>query len=151
MNNYSDDPYNLSRFTNAQDPIYDQVRSELSQGFKMSHWMWFIFPQVAGLSLSPTSRRFSISSLDEAIAYMNHPVLGPRLLECTNLVTNVSGKTIKQILGFTDSTKFRSSMTLFTYAATDNTLFKSALQKYFSGQYDQLTIDRLQDGEYRKA
>ena len=144
MNNYSEDPYNLNRFISAQDPVYDQVRSELRQGFKMTHWIWFIFPQIKGLSLSSTSQTFSISSLEEAVSYANHPVLGPRLLECTHLVTNVSGKTIKQILGFTDSTKFRSSMTLFAYAATDSPLFKEALKKYFSGQYDQLTIDKLQ-------
>ena len=143
MNNYSEDPHNLSRFVKAQDPVYDQVCLELTQGFKMTHWIWFIFPQISGLSLSETSRKFSISSLKEAVAYMNHPILGPRLIECTALLTDVSSRTIKQILGLTASMKFRSSMTLFTHATPENQLFETALLKYFSGQYDQLTIAKL--------
>ena len=118
MNDRPDDYYNLYRFVEAQDQIYDQVYSELRQGLKLTHWMWFVFPQLEGLSLSATSRKFAISSLEEAIAYLEHPLLGPRLRKCTELVNSTSGKTINQILGPTDSLKFRSSMTLFLRTAT---------------------------------
>ena len=109
----------------------------------MTHWMWFIFPQIEGLSSSTMSKRFAISSLEEAAAYLNHPVLGARLKQCTELVINTSGRTLKQILGPTDNLKFRSSMTLFAHACTQNEVFETALTKYFSGGYDQLTLDRL--------
>ena len=105
--------------------------------------MWFVFPQLEGLSLSATSRKFAISSLEEAIAYLEHPLLGPRLRKCTELVNSTSGKTINQILGPTDSLKFRSSMTLFAHATKENSVFESALQKFFDGQYDRLTLERL--------
>ena len=143
MNQYPDDPYLLERFVEAQDSVYDQVCWELQQGLKMTHWMWFIFPQIEGLSSSAMSKRFAISSLEEAAAYLNHPVLGARLKQCTELVINTSGRTLKQILGPTDNLKFRSSMTLFVHAATENEVFETALTKYFSGGYDQLTLDRL--------
>ena len=137
------DPYHLERFVEAQNPVYDQVCRELQQGLKMTHWMWFIFPQIEGLSSSAMSKRFAISSLEEAAAYLNHPVLGARLKQCTELVINTSGRTLKQILGPTDNLKFRSSMTLFAHACTQNEVFETALTKYFSGGYDQLTLDRL--------
>ena len=105
--------------------------------------MWFIFPQIEGLSSSAISRKFAIYSLEEAAAYLNHPVLGARLKECTELVINTSGRTLKHILGPTDNLKFRSSMTLFAHAAAENQVFATALTKYFSGRYDQLTLDRL--------
>ena len=143
MSKYLGDPYALHRFVDAQDPVYDQVCSELRQGLKMTHWMWFIFPQIEGLSSSAMSRRFSISSLEEADAYLNHSVLGPRLIQCTEFVINTSGRTLKQILGPTDNMKFRSCMTLFAHTTTSNEVFEDALQRYFSGQYDQLTLDRL--------
>ena len=143
MNDRPDDYYDLYRFVEVQDPIYDQVCSELRQGLKLTHWMWFVFPQLEGLSLSATSREFAISSLEEAIAYLEHPLLGPRLRQCTELVNSTSGKTIKQILGPTDSLKFRSSMTLFAHATKENRVFESALQKFFDGQYDHLTLERL--------
>ncbi len=143
MTNDIDDPYALHRFVDAQDSVYDQVCSELRQGHKRSHWIWFIFPQIEGLGLSPTSRAFAISSLEEAAAYCRHPILGPRLLQCTELVNEISGRQIQQILAPPDDLKFGSSMTLFAYATTDNQVFEAALQKYFSGQYDQLTLDRL--------
>ena len=143
MNQHPDDPYLLKRFVEAQNPVYDQVCWELQQGLKMTHWMWFIFPQIEGLSSSTMSRKFAISSLEEATAYLDHPVLGARLKQCTELVINTSGRTLKQILGPTDSLKFRSSMTLFAHAATENEVFETALTKYFSGGYDQLTLDRL--------
>ena len=109
----------------------------------MTHWMWFIFPQIEGLSSSAMSRRFAITSLDEADAYLDHSVLGPRLIQCTEFVVNTSGRTLKQILGPTDNMKFRSCMTLFAHATASNQVFEDALQRYFSGRYDQLTLDRL--------
>ena len=143
MNQSSENPYNLARFIEAQNPVYGQVCQELEQGHKLSHWMWFIFPQMEGLSASAVSRRFAISSLQEAESYINHPVLGNRLIECTGLVINVSDRTINQILGPIDSMKFRSCMTLFSHTTIDNDLFKKALKKYFSGEYDRLTIEKL--------
>ena len=112
-------------------------------GRKESHWMWFIFPQVAGLGQSPTSVRFAISSLDEARAYLTHPVLGPRLKECTKLVLDVEGKTARQIFGPVDELKFRSSMTLFAGAAPEDDLFERCLEKYFAGAPDRATLTKL--------
>ena len=143
MDGHSGDSYALQRFVDAQDRVYDQVCSELRQGLKMTHWMWFIFPQIGGLSSSAMSRRFAITSLDEADTYLNHSVLGPRLIQCTEFVVNTSGRTLKQILGPTDNMKFRSCMTLFAHTTASNEVFEDALQRYFSGQYDQLTLDRL--------
>ena len=137
------DPYHLERFVEAQNPVYDQVCRELQQGLKMTHWMWFIFPQIEGLSSSAMSRRFAIPSLDEADAYLDHSVLGPRLVQCTEFVIDTSGITVKQILGPTDNMKFRSCMTLFARTTASNKVFEDALQRYFSGRYDQLTLDRL--------
>ena len=137
------DPYHLERFVEAQNPVYDQVCWELQQGLKMTHWMWFIFPQIEGLSSSAMSRRFAMSSLEEADAYLNHSVLGARLIQYTELVINTSGRPLKQILGPTDSMKFRSSMTLFAHATIEILVFEDALQRYFSGQYDHLTLGRL--------
>ena len=131
------------RFVGAQGLVYDQVCSELRQGLKMTHWIWFIFPQISGFSSSATSRKFAISSLEEAGAYLDHPILGPRLRQCTKLVTQTSNRTIKQILGFTDSLKFRSSMTLFAHATTQNQVFEGALRKYHEGGYDEWTLERL--------
>lgn len=137
------DPHNLQRFLDAQDPVYDRVREELRAGRKRSHWMWFIFPQIAGLGYSGTARFYAIRSLAEATAYLEHPVLGPRLRECTQLVTEVADKTIHDILGSPDDMKFRSSMTLFANAAGDAELFEAALRKYFKGEHDPLTMERL--------
>ena len=138
------DPHNLQRFVDAQDRIYDDVCSELRQGLKTGHWIWFIFPQIVGLGHSQLANTFAISSRAEAEAYLNHPILGPRLRECTQLVTLVNGRSIKQIFGEIDSLKFRSSMTLFAYATSDNAVFKGALQKYFGGEFDRLTLERLE-------
>ena len=135
------DHYNLTRFVEAQDLVYEQVCCELEEGRKLTHWMWFIFPQISGLSSSSTSIKFAIVSLDEASQYLDHPVLGPRLRHCTELVCNIQDRSAKQILGMTDAVKFRSCMTLFAYATTDNSLFVSALNKYFAGQYDVLTLE----------
>jgi uncharacterized protein (DUF1810 family) len=137
------DPYNLQRFVDAQYPIYDEVCRELRSGYKRGHWMWFIFPQIAGLGNSATAREFAISSLKEAEAYLKHPILGPRLRECTQLVIAIEDHWAYEIFGGIDSKKFRSSMTLFTHATTDNRVFKNALQKYFGGEFDQLTLERL--------
>jgi len=139
----SNDPYNLQRFVSAQEPVFEQVVSELRQGSKRTHWIWFIFPQIEGLGHSQTARKFSLSSLQEAQAYINHSLLGQRLRECTHLVNLVKGRSIDEIFGYPDDLKFRSSMTLFANATSDNAVFKDALQKYFNGQFDPLTIERL--------
>jgi uncharacterized protein (DUF1810 family) len=138
-----DDPYNLNRFVEAQNRVYHQVCSELRQGSKQSHWMWFVFPQIKGLGYSPMSKAFAISSLEEAKAYLRHPILGPRLLECTKLVNSTSGLTIHDIFGSPDDLKFHSSMTLFAHAEPDNPVFVEALRKFFGSRYDQLTLDQL--------
>lgn len=137
------DPYDLQRFVDAQDPVYDKVRAELRDGSKRSHWMWFIFPQIMGLGASPLARRFAISSLSEATAFLEHPILGPRLAECTRLVNLVEGRPIEQIFGSPDDLKFRSSMTLFAHATAENQVFVDALQKYFKGEFDPATLSRL--------
>lgn len=137
------DPYDLQRFVDAQNPVYDKVRAELREGRKRWHWMWFIFPQIAGLGSSPMARRFAISSLAEATAFLEHSLLGPRLAECTRLVNLVEGRPVGQIFGYPDDLKFRSSMTLFARAAAENQIFVDALQKYFAGELDPATIERL--------
>jgi len=138
-----DDSYNLQRFLDAQSGHFEEVCSELRQGCKTGHWMWFIFPQIQGLGHSPMAKHFAISSLEEAAAYLRHPVLGPRLQECTRLVNLVEGRSIHQIFGSPDDMKFRSSMTLFFHATSDNDIFQTALQKYFEGQPDRLTLALL--------
>ena len=140
-----DDPFNLNRFIEAQTPIYDRVCSELRRGRKTSHWMWFIFPQIEGLGFSGMSRRYSISGLDEARAYLEHPVLGARLKECTELVCAVPDKTVHDILGSPDDLKFRSCMTLFCRASGEPNIFEDALKRYFSGQLDPLTLGRIRE------
>lgn len=139
----SDDPYNLQRFIDAQNPIFEKVCSELGAGYKRSHWIWFIFPQIQGLAHSPTATYFAISSIEEARAYLLHPVLGPRLRVCTALVNDLADRTIAQIFGYPDHLKFRSSMTLFAHATKDSQLFRDALEKYFDGVSDPLTLARL--------
>lgn len=138
-----DDPHNLRRFIDAQNPVYQQVCAELKAGHKRGHWMWFIFPQISGLGSSPIANEFAIKSVAEAEAYLRHPILGPRLRECARLVTSVEGRSIDQILGYPDNLKFRSSMTLFVHATSDNQVFMDALRKYFEGGFDPLTVDRL--------
>lgn len=141
--NGSDDPFDLNRFVSAQDPMWSHVLAELRAGVKRSHWIWFIFPQMKGLGRSPTADHFGIGSLKEAGAYARHPLLGPRLVECTQLVNLIQGRTINQILGSPDDLKFRSSITLFARAAPDITVFNDALKKYFNGQPDPLTLELL--------
>lgn len=135
--------FDLDRFVSAQASVYERVLSELRAGLKQSHWMWFIFPQIAGLGHSAMSQRYAISSLQEATEYLHHPLLGARLRECTQLVTAVSGKSIDSILGRPDNMKFHSSMTLFAKATDQNHEFIEALQKYFNGHLDQATLERL--------
>ena len=137
------DPYNLHRFLSAQAPLIAQVRTELRAGKKSSHWMWFVFPQIAGLGRSEMAQRFAIASLDEARAYLAHHILGPRLKECTSLVLAVEGRSIAEIFGTPDDLKFHSSMTLFARAAPQEPIFKAALQKYFGGKEDPLTLDGI--------
>ena len=137
------DPYNLQRFVDAQNPVFEQVCKELQQGQKRSHWMWFIFPQLKGLGSSHTAAHFAISGREEAEMYLKHPALGPRLRECARLVNLVEGRSIQQIFGYPDDLKFRSSMTLFAAVTSENKVFKDALQKYFAGKGDPLTIARI--------
>ena len=139
----ADDPFNLQRFVDAQAPVYERVRAELTNGRKQSHWMWFIFPQIAGLGHSAMAQRYAISSLDEAKAYLAHAVLGRRLRECTRLVIQVEGKSAYDILGSPDDMKFHSCVTLFARAAPQDEVFMDALEKYFGGAEDQGTVARL--------
>jgi uncharacterized protein (DUF1810 family) len=138
-----DDPFRLQRFVDAQNPVFAQVLGELRRGRKSSHWMWFIFPQINGLGHSRLAAEFAISSPQEAEAYLNHSVLGPRLRECTRLVNLINGRSIDQIFGYPDNLKFRSCMTLFAHATKDNQVFDDAVQKFFAGEYDAATLERL--------
>lgn len=137
------DPYRLERFVAAQGPHYKAAVSELRTGQKIGHWMWFIFPQVAGLAHTSTSIEFAISSLCEAQAYLRHPVLGSRLIECARILIGVDGKSAKEIFGPLDAMKLRSSMTLFKIAAPDEPVFAKVLAKYFDETPDQRTIALL--------
>ena len=138
------DPHDLARFLDAQSRVIEQVRAELRSGHKRGHWMWFIFPQIRGLGSSPTAQHFAIASREEAAAYLKHPTLGPRLIECTQLMLAVKGRTSEQILGEIDSLKFRSSMTLFAEVTLKEKVFQEALQKYFDGEPDPLTLEILE-------
>jgi len=134
------DPHNLARFVAAQNPLFAQVCVELAAGRKHSHWMWFIFPQLRGLGSSPTAERYAIASLDEARAYLAHPILGERLRSCTQLVNRLDGRTAQEIFGYPDYLKFRSSMTLFAHAAREaGEPFQKALARYFAGEEDART------------
>ena len=134
----------LERFVEAQDRVYDEVRRELAGGRKTTHWMWFVFPQLRGLGRSATARFFGIDSAAEAAAYLQHPVLGARLRECVDLVLGVTGRAAIEIFGATDAMKFRSSMTLFATVSPGEALFQRALDRYFDGEPDPLTIALLQ-------
>lgn len=140
-----DDPYDLSRFTAAQDAgqTYQQATAELRRGRKTGHWMWFVFPQIAGLGYSPTARAYAITSLAEARAYLAHPVLGPRLAECAATLAGVSGRTAEQIFGEVDALKLRSSMTLFMHADPGQPVFGQVLEQYFDGIPDSATEQRI--------
>jgi uncharacterized protein (DUF1810 family) len=137
------DPYALQRFVDAQRGVYAQAQAELRAGRKESHWMWYIFPQIKGLGQSAMAQKFGISSVAEATEYLNHPELGNRLRECTQLVTAINGRSIQDIFGYPDYLKFQSSMTLFAHAAHDNQVFMDALEKYYRSEFDRQTIERL--------
>ena len=135
--------FDLQRFVDAQDRVYDQIRAELAAGAKTSHWMWFVFPQLQGLGRSAMAVKYEIVSRQEAQAYWQHTILGPRLKECVELVLAVKGKTAFQIFGTPDDLKFRSSMTLFSQAVPDEPMFRRALTKYFDGRDDSRTMELL--------
>ena len=137
------DPYDLHRFVDAQAGVYEAVVDELRDGRKASHWMWFVFPQLRGLGHSPTAQHYGIASLDEARAYLAHPLLGERLRACTRLVLQVEGRSAHAIFGSPDDFKFRSCMTLFCFAAPDEDLFDEALGRYFGGEPDPRTVGLL--------
>jgi uncharacterized protein (DUF1810 family) len=137
------DSFNLQRFVDAQQDEYEDACAELRAGRKRSHWIWFIFPQMKGLGVSSTSNWFGISSLSEAQAYLRHPVLGPRLRECTELVNKVEGHSLREIFGSPDDLKFRSCMTLFAHATEENRVFLDALRKYCGGEFDAATLGLL--------
>lgn len=142
------DVYELERFVRAQQPLIERVRAELAAGEKASHWMWFIFPQLRGLGASATARRFGLSGLAEARAYLAHPLLGARLRECTRLVLAVEGRSVEEIFGYPDYLKLRSCLTLFAQAAApddgpEDRVFSEALAKYYSGEADPKTLALL--------
>jgi len=141
----ADDPHDLQRFVEAQDSVMETVERELRAGDKRNHWIWFVFPQVAGLGSSPTTRRYAISSRAEAEAYLEHPVLGRRLREWTELVNDVEGRTANEIFGHPDDLKFRSSMTLFEAVADDPEPFRTAIERYYDGERDPKTLTFLED------
>jgi uncharacterized protein (DUF1810 family) len=143
--------YNLERFVEAQAGVYEQVCAELRAGQKRSHWMWFVFPQIRGLGSSEMAMRYAISGREEARAYLDHPVLGPRLQECAGIVVELEGRTVEEIFGYPDDLKFHSSMTLFSEAAalfaevegSSKSVFHKALKKYFGGKTDRRTLELI--------
>ncbi len=137
------DPYDLERFVEAQHRTYAGVLEQLKRARKSGHWIWYVFPQIAGLGRSHMSRRYAIGSIDEARAYAAHAVLGPRLEECVRLMLAIEGESAEQVLGPIDALKFRSCLTLFEAACHDNDVFVQALQKYYDGERDALTLDAL--------
>ncbi|AMY21561.1 DUF1810 domain-containing protein [Rhodococcus fascians] len=140
--------YDLQRFVDAQDPVWNVVVKELKAGRKQTHWMWFVFPQLAGLGRSATAQHFGIADLTEAELYLSHEVLGPRLKKAAQLTLAVEGSTVDEIFGFPDNLKLHSSMTLFAEATKGQSVFVEVLQKYFSGEFDGATLDLL-DERYR--
>ena len=137
------DPFGLNRFTKAQERIYGNVLSELKSGKKTTHWMWFIFPQLEGLGRSETARFYAIKSLKEAQEYLNHPVLGSRLRECSALVLGIEDRSVEDIFGFPDHLKFRSSMTLFSCVTNTDPVFEAVLARFFQGKRDTRTLELL--------
>ncbi len=135
--------FDLGRFVAAQEASHVAAVSELKAGRKQTHWMWYVFPQITGLGQSDMARRYAISGLNEARAYLAHDVLGPRLRHCTQLVVDLEGRSAHEIFGSPDDMKFRSCVTLFAEAAAGETVFASALAKYFGGEADRMTLERL--------
>lgn len=137
------DLHNLNRFIEAQAPIYDRALAEIKAGSKRSHWMWFVFPQFAGLGMSATSQLYAIKNINEAKAYLAHDVLGPRLIECCEAANAVNGKTAHDIFGSPDDMKLQSSATLFDYVSDDGSVFEKLLEKYYDGQRDAKTLELI--------
>ena len=135
------DPFDLKRFVRAQESDYRRALEEIAAGRKRSHWMWYIFPQFAGLGLSSTSRHYAIGSLDEARAYLAHPILGPRLIECAGATLTVEGRSAHDIFGSPDDMKLRSSATLFALVSPEDSVFQRVLERYFDGKRDERTLD----------
>lgn len=144
----TDDPYDLNRFLSAQEDVYERARAEIKSGQKRSHWMWYIFPQIDGMGYSPTAKRYSIKSIEEARQYLNHPVLGKRLLECTEAVIALRGGSLSEIFGYPDDLKFKSSMTLFEKIAGSGSVFSSALDRYCHGERDATTLRLLENPNF---
>ncbi|HEY9769815.1 MAG TPA: DUF1810 domain-containing protein [Coleofasciculaceae cyanobacterium] len=138
----TNDPFELNRFISAQDQVYDRVLAELKNGRKRSHWMWYIFPQLDGLAQSTTSKYYAIKSREEAIAYLNHSVLGARIIECAKTIVAIEGKTVSEIFGYPDDLKLKSSMTLFSEITPEPTFIR-VLDKYFQGEQDDRTLQLL--------
>ena len=145
MSTKQNDPFDLERFVKAQDNVYQQVLSELQKGKKTTHWIWYIFPQIDGLGVSSISKFYAIKSEEEAQAYLKHPVLGERLLECSEILWTLEGKTASQIFGFPDDLKLKSSMTLFDYCSEENSIFHQILAMYFGGRRDEQTLKILKE------
>jgi len=139
-----DDPHDLNRFLSAQEGVYERALAELKGGRKLTHWMWYIFPQIDGLGYSPTAKRYSVKSVEEARQYLSHPVLGKRLLECTDAVVALKGASVSEIFGYPDDLKFKSSMTLFERIAGSGSVFSSALDRYCHGERDAATLRLLE-------
>jgi len=137
------DPYDLDRFVRAQESDYEQALSEIGGGRKRTHWMWYVFPQIDGLAFSSTSKHYSIKSVGEAKAYLDHPVLGPRLLECAEAVLRVEGRSAREIFGSPDDLKLRSCATLFAYVSPPGSVFDRLLGKYYGGGRDGKTLQLL--------
>ena len=139
----ADDPFDLERFVEAQQGTYEQACAELRRGQKTGHWIWFIFPQMAGLGMSMMSQRYGIGSLAEAKAYLKHSILGPRLREISGIVLGIEGRTAEEVFGWPDDMKLRSSMTLFAAASDEGAEFAAVLEKYFDGERDEKTVELL--------
>lgn len=137
------DHHDLGRFVQAQVGVYDRAFAEIKGGHKRSHWMWFIFPQFAGLGFSSTSQRYAIKSIEEARAYLAHPLLGPRLLECAEALLKIEGRTAPEIFGSPDDRKLKSCATLFAYVSLEDSVFEKLLAKYFFGEHDAKTLSLI--------
>jgi uncharacterized protein (DUF1810 family) len=143
--NYPDDPHNLDRFVRAQRNDFDQALSEITSGKKRTHWMWYIFPQLDGLAFSSTAKRYAIKSIGEAKAYLDHPTLGPRLLECAEAAMRVDGRSATEIFGSPDDLKLRSCATLFACVSPRGSVFERLLEKYYGGERDRKTLRLLEE------
>ncbi|HVE14120.1 MAG TPA: DUF1810 domain-containing protein [Elusimicrobiota bacterium] len=140
-----DDPFDLSRFVRAQEGVYAQALAEIVAGRKRTHWMWFVFPQIDGLAMSATSKRYSIKSLEEAAAYLKHPLLGPRLLECAEAALRVEGRTAAELFGYPDDLKLKSCATLFASVSAPGSVFERLLEKYYEGEPDAATLRLIKE------